>query len=247
MSLTPILPFLHVQVPLVVGLDAEGTQIQALCLSPVNALQFRVLEHRTMADLNAFQEFWIRAVDAHACRHDHVAVAVPRYYRDPHGVLQWLYETGVQMEECPVLLADDWPGPRPPPGACPKHWRPPSAWRRLPSTAGSVARSPATSGLRCSAYRTASARPDAGSAGSWSPNSTPPHHPSIPWRSPSDRGLAGPSPRAGGSRPSLVPGPRPGNLHERGHLSSMATLAHVTPKDQQIGEALNRPIYGVLD
>lgn len=108
MSLTPILPFLHVQVPLVVGLNAEGAQIQALCLSPVNTLQFRVLEHRTMTDLNAFQESWIRAVDAHACRHDHVAVAVPRYYRDPHGVRQWLYETGVQMEEYPVLLTDDW-------------------------------------------------------------------------------------------------------------------------------------------
>jgi len=106
MSLTPILPFS--QAPLVVGLDAEGAQIQVLCVNPVSTLQLQVLEHRTMTDLKAFQEFWNKTVAAYAGRHDHVAVAVPRYYRDPHGVLEWLYELGVEMEEYPVLLVDDW-------------------------------------------------------------------------------------------------------------------------------------------
>jgi hypothetical protein len=75
MLLTPILPFS--QAPLVVGLDTEGTQIQALCLNPVSTLQLQVLEHRTMTDLKAFQEFWSKTMDTYAGRHDHVEVAFP--------------------------------------------------------------------------------------------------------------------------------------------------------------------------
>jgi hypothetical protein len=106
MNLNSVMPIS--QVPLLVGLDGEGPQIHAVCLSPVNCLDFQVLESHTVDDLAGFQRFWEDVVLHHASYHEHAAVAVRRYMMDPHGVSAWLFDMGVELDEYPVMLTRDW-------------------------------------------------------------------------------------------------------------------------------------------
>ncbi len=105
MNPCPILPLSRA--PLLVGLDPEGSRVHVICLSPLNALELVPLEHRSLGGLGAFQEFWMETVEVLGLHHDHVAVAVPRLCEDPHGVVGWLHDLHVHVEEYPVLLRDE--------------------------------------------------------------------------------------------------------------------------------------------
>lgn len=103
--LNPVLPLR--ECPLVLGLEMKGTELRALCLSPLTVLDAQVLGAERLVGTHELQRFWTQVVMDGLCLHQCLVVAVPRTWSPTEDVTQWLQGQGITPESHPAAAAQE--------------------------------------------------------------------------------------------------------------------------------------------